>query len=453
MSNLGIRKPVLEPPEWRRKVRDFLYYLADKLQEVASTVPAITPSGSSFTDNAVIRADGTGGDQQDSSVRIDDSGNIDMPSGSGVTWVARDGLNPPTGLEDSTALSLSVAPSNSGAGKQINIAAGEGASASDNGGAVAIRGGIGGGSATGGSVAIDGGSGGTNGSVLIGAKNTAGVTITPNLAVGGTVDGRDVAADGTKLDGIESGATADMTDAEIKTAYENNADTNAFTDADHTKLDGIEAGATADQSAAEIKTAYESNANTNAFTDAEQTKLAGIETAADVTDADNVEEFAKVYIRPGEMVLDDSGATYAKTSDQNFGLGYPALLVFPDIGTNAFARTTFPCPVQWRGKSIAWRYVWMGDQADTSNNFQLRSDVYYYNSGQDPSSSAGTLVQQDTQTALAGSANLSEVSVSAGGTIGASALLITFTMLRQSGSANDTNTGDLWVLGVELWVE
>lgn len=39
---------------------------------------------------------------------------------------------------------------------------------------------------------------------------------------------------------------------------------------------------------ASVKTAYEGNANTNAFTDAEKTKLAGIETAADVTDTANV---------------------------------------------------------------------------------------------------------------------------------------------------------------------
>ena len=51
------------------------------------------------------------------------------------------------------------------------------------------------------------------------------------------------ASDETKLDGIESGATADQTDAEIKTAYENNANTNAFTDAEKTKLSGIAAGA------------------------------------------------------------------------------------------------------------------------------------------------------------------------------------------------------------------
>ena len=51
------------------------------------------------------------------------------------------------------------------------------------------------------------------------------------------------ASDFTKLAGIETGATADQTGAEIKTAYEGEADTNAFTDADHTKLDGIATGA------------------------------------------------------------------------------------------------------------------------------------------------------------------------------------------------------------------
>ena len=93
-------------------------------------------------------------------------------------------------------------------------------------------------------------------------------------------------AEKTKLSGIETGATADQTGAQIKTAYE--AETNAFTDAQFTKLAGIEASATADQTAGEIKTAYESNADTNAFTDADHTKLDGIEASADVTDATNV---------------------------------------------------------------------------------------------------------------------------------------------------------------------
>jgi len=96
------------------------------------------------------------------------------------------------------------------------------------------------------------------------------------------------ASDKTKLDGVEASATADQTGAEIKTAYEAEADTNALTDALLTKLNAIEASATADQSAAEIKTAYEGNADTNAFTDALLTKLNSIETNADVTDSTNV---------------------------------------------------------------------------------------------------------------------------------------------------------------------
>ena len=46
------------------------------------------------------------------------------------------------------------------------------------------------------------------------------------------------------------------TDAQIKTAYENNADTNEFDDAEQTKLAGIETAATADQTDAEVETAY-----------------------------------------------------------------------------------------------------------------------------------------------------------------------------------------------------
>ena len=76
--------------------------------------------------------------------------------------------------------------------------------------------------------------------------------------------------------------TAYQTDAQTKTSYEANADTNAFTDALLTKLNGIETSATADQTGAEIKTAYEGEADTNAFTDAEQTKLAGIADGAEV---------------------------------------------------------------------------------------------------------------------------------------------------------------------------
>ena len=51
----------------------------------------------------------------------------------------------------------------------------------------------------------------SNASVTIGnGSSTGNVTLGGNIVVGGTVDGRDLATDGTKLDGIESGATADQ---------------------------------------------------------------------------------------------------------------------------------------------------------------------------------------------------------------------------------------------------
>ena len=84
------------------------------------------------------------------------------------------------------------------------------------------------------------------------STTSSGLSVTGNIAVTGTVDGRDVAADGTKLDGIESSATADQTAAEIRTLVESASDSNVFTDADHSKLNGIEASATADQTASEI---------------------------------------------------------------------------------------------------------------------------------------------------------------------------------------------------------
>ena len=47
--------------------------------------------------------------------------------------------------------------------------------------------------------------------------NGGGIDVTGDITVTGTVDGRDVATDGSKLDGIESGATADQTASEILT--------------------------------------------------------------------------------------------------------------------------------------------------------------------------------------------------------------------------------------------
>jgi len=77
------------------------------------------------------------------------------------------------------------------------------------------------------------------------------------------------------------------------------------------KLAAIEAGATADMTGAEIKAAYEAIADTNAFVDLEKTKLAGIETSADVTDATNVAAAGAV------MATDTDASGYSFVIDED----------------------------------------------------------------------------------------------------------------------------------------
>jgi len=130
------------------------------------------------------------------------------------------------------------------------------------------------------------------------------IDVTGDVAVSGTVDGRDVASDGSKLDGIEAGATGDQTASEIKTSYESNADTNAFTDAEQSKLSGIEANAdvtdTANVTAA------------GALMDSEVTNLSDVK-SFDPTDYATAAQgdLADTSLQPGEAVLQTSATSSA----------------------------------------------------------------------------------------------------------------------------------------------
>ena len=198
--------------------------------------------------------------------------------------------------------------------------------------------------------------------ITTGTAATGAHTVTGNITVSGTVDGRDVATDGSKLDGIESGATADQTAteirslvesasdsnvftdadhsklnaieanatadqtaAEIRTLVESATDSNVFTDADHTKLNNIETGATADQTGAEIKSAYEGESDTNAFTDAEKTKLSGIATGADVTSSNSINALTDVNtsgVADGKILkYDSSSSSFIIADDGGSGSG------------------------------------------------------------------------------------------------------------------------------------
>jgi hypothetical protein len=122
------------------------------------------------------------------------------------------------------------------------------------------------------------------------------------LAAVESESGRDISTDGAKLDGIQSGAVAagatgdafaashgaDTSNPHAVTAGQvtETATAKIMTAAERTKLSGVEAGATADQTGAEIKAAYEAEADTNAFTDADQAKLADAKQAAVLTQTD-----------------------------------------------------------------------------------------------------------------------------------------------------------------------
>ena len=195
----------------------------------------------------------------------------------------------------------------------------------------------------------------------------AGTKISPNfgsqnIVTSGTVDGRDVSADGTKLDTVETGATADQTNAEIKTAYEANSNTNSFTDALLAKLNSVEVNATTDQTIAEIKsliagspldashlaadsvTSSELAANsvtTSKIADAELTTLAGMQSGtaskladstaltSDIADLNQLDGMAKqTTITNSDSHFPTSGAVVDFVANQIAPVG--GLEVIPD---------------------------------------------------------------------------------------------------------------------------
>jgi len=119
-----------------------------------------------------------------------------------------------------------------------------------------------------------------------------------------------------KLSGIEEGATADQTNAEIRTAVEAATDSNVFTDADHTKLNNIEANATQDQTASEIRTLVESASDSNVFTDADHTKLNNIEDNA-TADQTNAEIRTAVEAASDSNVFTDADHTKLNNIEDN----------------------------------------------------------------------------------------------------------------------------------------
>jgi len=221
-----------------------------------------------------------------------------------------------------------------------------------------------------------------------GTAATGALTVTGNIAVSGTVDGRDVATDGSKLDGIDVGAKDDQTAAEIRTLVEAATDSNVFTDADHSKLNAIEASATADQTNAEIKTAYEANADTNEFSDAEQTKLAGIETAAT---ADQTSSDIKTLLQSDKLELSEMNTTsldsryYTETEAEGLFLRQDSSETIASgvtwSGSDAYVATT---------AAIDARIIDLVD--DVGGFVPIASETAFPTANPDVNNGAGTLV-------------------------------------------------------------
>jgi len=103
-------------------------------------------------------------------------------------------------------------------------------------------------------------------------------TVSNTMLAGNSVDSSKI-ADGSIVN-ADINASAAIDGSKLQAASSSNA--GSMSASDKSKLDAIESSATGDQSNAEIKTAYEANSDTNAFTDAEKTKLSGIATGAEV---------------------------------------------------------------------------------------------------------------------------------------------------------------------------
>jgi hypothetical protein len=103
----------------------------------------------------------------------------------------------------------------------------------------------------------------------------------------------------SKVDGIDAGATADPTGAEIKALYEGEANTNALTDAEKTLLGNQSGSNTGDQ---DLST-YQLKPSEGAFVNGDKTKLDNSVESTDVTDIVSLSQGAYDALTPVATTL------------------------------------------------------------------------------------------------------------------------------------------------------
>tara|TARA_S200002703_G_C3801022_1_gene247562 strand:- start:1432 stop:2397 length:966 start_codon:yes stop_codon:yes gene_type:complete len=113
-----------------------------------------------------------------------------------------------------------------------------------------------------------------------------GLTVGNNITVSGTVDGRDIATDGSKLDGIESGATADQTASEILTLIKTVDGSGSGLDAD--TLDGLNSTSLASNNY--VQTQLGTKLNSSSYTASDVlTKIKTVDGSGSGLDADTLD--------------------------------------------------------------------------------------------------------------------------------------------------------------------
>ena len=142
-------------------------------------------------------------------------------------------------------------------------------------------------------------------------------------------------------------ATGKLNFSSVNTTYsvgDGGLTQNNFTNSLKTKLDGIEAGAEVNPTNAETKTAYEANSDTNAFTDSEKTKLSGIadsannySISADLLDEDNMASNSATKVPSQQSV---KAYVDANSSDTTYSAGNGLTLTGTTFSVDQIALTT-----------------------------------------------------------------------------------------------------------------
>ena len=223
--------------------------------------------------------------------------------------------------------------------------------------------------------------------------SASGAAVTGNITVTGTVDGRDVAADGTKLDGIE--ASADVTDTANVTAAGALMDSEVTNLAQVKAFDSSDYATAAQGTTADAALARSGGTMTGAITfaagqtfdgrdvSADGSKLDGIESGADVTDTTNVVAALTAgtnvtIAADGTISSTDTNTTY--TGDGNYGITISGTSIRlendrrrNDTGTDVYSGNTHDYTFYDASVGIRW-YTSGAEEMRLENDGDLHVD-------------------------------------------------------------------------------